>query len=187
MTRPGTSASAPRSRTSSTSRRSATSCGSMAPGRLIRLSARDGRELGSEPIEYLDPAGRFLQSSTAPQLPVWHGAQPVLIRSEPGADRGPGPRRRGDPADRRRAAGCCGRAASSGCGAASARRGASRSASPARGRYDAQLVLDGRLFVLAQQRAPRAERRRRAAADRRRGLRRRAAHPAPAAGGHPAR
>src|SRR5215218_5348406 len=42
------------------------------PGRLIRLSAQDGSELGSEPLEYLDPQGRFLQSSTAPQLPVWH-------------------------------------------------------------------------------------------------------------------
>src|SRR4051812_29643976 len=43
-----------------------------ARGRLIRLAARDGRQIASEAIEYLDPAGRFLQSSTAPQFPVWH-------------------------------------------------------------------------------------------------------------------
>ena len=49
---------------------------------LTRLSIRDGRELGSEPAG-LDPSGRFLLSSTAPQLPVWHTAQPQLVRATP--------------------------------------------------------------------------------------------------------
>src|ERR1041384_4131206 len=62
-----------------------------APGKLIRLSLADGRELATEPIAYLDPGGRFLQSSTAPQLPVWHGAQPVVIRTEPVRVEVPGP------------------------------------------------------------------------------------------------
>jgi len=47
----------------------------MSPGRLTRLSARDGGLLASDVIDYVDPGGRFVQSSIAPQLPVWHGAQ----------------------------------------------------------------------------------------------------------------
>src|SRR5262245_54033134 len=35
--------------------------------RLVRLATKDGRELGREALEYLDRAGHFLQSSTAPQ------------------------------------------------------------------------------------------------------------------------
>ncbi|MEO7729605.1 MAG: hypothetical protein ABIY55_01430, partial [Kofleriaceae bacterium] len=53
----------------------------MSPGRLTRLSARDGTLVGSDVIEYVDPDGRFLQSSTAPLLPVWHCARPVLVRA----------------------------------------------------------------------------------------------------------
>jgi len=127
----------------------------VAPRRLIRLSARDGRELSSEPIEYLDPGGRFLQSSTAPHLPVWHGAQPVLIRSGPARTEVPGPG--GDVilpiADGRwllwqggqlRLWRTIGEAWRKPIG------------EPGSRAYDAQLVLDGRLFVLAQQRTPRA-------------------------------
>ncbi|HEU4615448.1 MAG TPA: hypothetical protein VFS15_25310, partial [Kofleriaceae bacterium] len=51
------------------------------PRALVRLSALDGCEFGTEPLDYLDPAGRVLQSSTAPQLPVWHAAQPMLLRA----------------------------------------------------------------------------------------------------------
>jgi hypothetical protein len=63
----------------------------MAPGRLTRLAARDGSVLGSEPIEYVEPGGRFLQSSIAPQLPVWHCAQPVAVRASPAGLEVPGP------------------------------------------------------------------------------------------------
>jgi hypothetical protein len=58
---------------------------------LVRISALDGRELGTEPLEYLDPAGRILQSSTAPQLPVWHCSQPALLRAKPARTEVPGP------------------------------------------------------------------------------------------------
>jgi len=127
----------------------------VAPRRLLRLSAKDGRELASEPLEYLDPGGRFLQSSTAPQLPVWHGAQPVLIRSGPARTEVPGPG--GDvilpiasgrwllwQGGQLRLWRSIGEAWRKPLG------------EPGSRAYDAQLVLDGRLFVLAQQRAPRA-------------------------------
>ena len=63
----------------------------LSPGRLTRLSARDGTLIGSDVIEYVDPAGRFLQSSTAPQLPVWHCARPVVVRANPAGVEVPGP------------------------------------------------------------------------------------------------
>ncbi len=63
----------------------------LAPGKLVRLSATDGKELGVEPLEYVDPNGRFLLSSTAPQLPVWHAAQPMLLRAKPARIEVPGP------------------------------------------------------------------------------------------------
>jgi hypothetical protein len=122
-----------------------------APRRLVRLSVRDGSELASEPIEYLDPNGRFLLSSTAPKLPVWHGAQPVVLRSEPARTEVPGPG--GElilpVADGRwllwqggqlRLWRSIGEAWRKPVG------------EPGMRVYDAQLVLDGRLFVLAQQR-----------------------------------
>jgi hypothetical protein len=122
--------------------------------RLIRLSARDGRQLASEPLDYLDPAGRFLQSSIAPQLPVWHAAQPLVIRSGPARTEVPGPG--GELilpiADGRwllwqngqlRLWRSIGEAWRKPIG------------EPGSRAYDAQLVLDGRLFVLAQQRSAR--------------------------------
>ncbi|HEY0481941.1 MAG TPA: AAA family ATPase, partial [Kofleriaceae bacterium] len=125
-----------------------------APGRLIRLSARDGSRIASEPIEYLDPAGRFVQSSTAPQLPVWHGAQPVVIRTGPTRSEVPGPG--GDAilpiSDGRwllwqggqlRLWRSIGEAWRKPVG------------DPGSRAHDVQLVLDGRLFVLAQHRAAR--------------------------------
>ncbi|HEY1816631.1 MAG TPA: ATP-binding protein [Kofleriaceae bacterium] len=114
---------------------------------LARLAASDGRMLGTERLDYLDPNGRILQSATAPQVLVWHAGRPSAIRSStppiaaelilPIADgrwllwqngqlrlwRNIGEAWRkplGDPSTRV---------------------------------TDAQLVLDGRLFVLAQQRA----------------------------------
>jgi hypothetical protein len=119
---------------------------------LTRLAARDGRVIAREPLAYLDPAGRFLQSSTAPQLPVWHAAQPVVLRAGPARTEVPGPG--GDLilpiADGRwllwqggylrlwRAIGEAWRTAFGEPGARV---------------HDAQLVLEGRLVVLAQQRA----------------------------------
>ncbi len=49
--------------------------------RLERISATDGRTLGTERIDYLDPNGRILQSSTAPQIPIWHAARPSALRN----------------------------------------------------------------------------------------------------------
>jgi hypothetical protein len=126
----------------------------VAPRRLIRLSASDGSEIASEPIEYLDPDGRFLQSSTAPQLPVWHGAQPVVIRSGPARTEVPGPG--GDVilpiADGRWLLWQGGQLRLWRTIGEAWRRPIGEPGSRA---YDAQLVLDGRLFVLAQQRTPR--------------------------------
>jgi hypothetical protein len=120
---------------------------------LVRLSALDGRELASEPLEYLDPGGRILQSSTAPQLPVWHGARPALLRAQPARTEVPGPG--GDVivpiAEGRwllwqngqlRLWRSIGEAWRKPAGDPRART------------IDAQLVLDGRLLVLAQRRSP---------------------------------
>ena len=128
----------------------------LAPDRLTRLSSYDGRVLGTEPIEYLDGAGRFLLSATAPLMPVWHAAQPALIRAEPARAEVPGPG--GDLvlpiADGRwllwengqlrlwRTIGEAWR---------------KRVGDPGARAVDAQLLLNGRLFVLVQQRGPRGE------------------------------
>jgi hypothetical protein len=124
------------------------------PRHLIRLSARDGRERARDPIDYLDPDGRFLQSSTAPQLPVWHGAQPVVIRTDPVRTEVPGPG--GDVilpiSDGRwllwqggqlRLWRSIGEAWRKPIG------------EPGSRTHDAQLLLDGRLFALTQHRTPR--------------------------------
>jgi len=63
----------------------------LTPGRLTRLSVRDGEVLSSEPIDNLEPGGRVIQSSTAPQLPVWHCSQPVVLRVAPARTEVPGP------------------------------------------------------------------------------------------------
>ena len=60
------------------------------PRELVRLHQSDGREIAREPLDYVDPSGRFMQSSTAPQLPVWHAPQPVVIRSKPARTETPG-------------------------------------------------------------------------------------------------
>jgi hypothetical protein len=126
-----------------------------APTQLIRLSARDGSVLGREPLDYLDPAGRFLQSSTAPQLPVWLAAQPVALRRSPLRTEVPGSG--GDmilpitdgrwllwQGGQLRLWRSIGEAWRKPLGDPGARA------------CDAQIVLDGRLFVLVQQRMLRA-------------------------------
>ncbi len=129
----------------------------VAPDRLTRLSAHDGRVLGTEPIEYLDGAGRFMLSSTAPLLPVWHAAQPVLIRAEPARTEVPGPG--GDVilpiADGRWLLWHSGQLRLWRTIGEAWRK---RIGDPGARAVDAQLLLDGRLFVLVQQRGGRGER-----------------------------
>jgi ATPase family associated with various cellular activities (AAA) len=48
--------------------------------RLERISALDGAARGTERIDYLDPDGRIVQSTTAPQIPIWHAARPLALR-----------------------------------------------------------------------------------------------------------
>jgi len=121
---------------------------------LVRVSARDGSAIARDPIDDLDPDGRFLISSTAPHLPVWHGAQPVAIRIDPVRTEVPGPG--GDTilpiSDGRwllwqggqlRLWRSIGEAWRRPIGEPGART------------HDAQLLLDGRLFALVQQRAAR--------------------------------
>ncbi|MEO8553132.1 MAG: hypothetical protein ABI678_24335, partial [Kofleriaceae bacterium] len=111
-------------------------------------------ELGSE-LAGLDPSGRFLLSATAPQLPVWHTAQPQLLRASPFRAETPGPG--GElilpiaegrwllwNAGQLRLWRSIGEAWRKPLG------------EPGSRAVTAQLVLDGRLFVLAQQRPPRA-------------------------------
>ena len=129
----------------------------VAADRLNRFAMRDGAPLGSSRLDYIDPAGKLLVSSTAPQLAVWHSASPFVLRAEAGGVRAEVPGPGGDlilpVADGRwllwqngqlRLWRQIGEAWRKPIGDQSARV------------LDAQLVLDGRLFVLAQQR-PRAD------------------------------
>jgi ATPase family protein associated with various cellular activities (AAA)/winged helix domain-containing protein len=125
-----------------------------APGRLIRLALRDGRRLANNALADLAPGGRFLLSSTAPQLPVWHGAQPVAIRTDPVRSEVPGPGGevilpisdgrwllwQGGQLRLWRSIGEAWRKPIGEPGSRS---------------HDAQIVLEGRLFALAQHRPPR--------------------------------
>jgi hypothetical protein len=125
----------------------------IAPNRLTRLSARDGSVLGSERVEYIEPGGRFLQSSTAPQLPVWHCTLPVVVRVAPARIEVPEPG--GEmilPIAENRWLLWHG-------GQLRLWRGAIGDAwrkqvgDPGARAIDAQVILDGRLYVLVQQRA----------------------------------
>jgi hypothetical protein len=58
---------------------------------LVRVAIADGKRLGSETIEGLHPAGRFMQSSTLPSQPVWHHDAPLVISVGPGRAASPGP------------------------------------------------------------------------------------------------
>jgi hypothetical protein len=123
----------------------------LTPGQLTRLSMRDGEVLGAEPMEHLAP-GRVLQSITAPQLPVWHAAQPAVIRIRPARTEVPGPG--GElilPVSETRWLLWNGgklRLWRTTIGEA----WRTQVGDPGGGAVDAQLVLDGRLFVLVQQR-----------------------------------
>jgi hypothetical protein len=125
----------------------------ISPGRLTRLSARDGSLIGAEAIHDVDPEGRFLQSSTAPQLPVWHGAQPMAVRGAPAQLEIPGPG--GDMilpvAEHRWLLWRAGQLRLWRATIGEAWR--KPFGDPAGRPIDAQLILDGRLYVLVQQRA----------------------------------
>jgi hypothetical protein len=120
---------------------------------LTRLAIADGAILSTERIPEIHAPGRFIQSSTLPTLPVWHGDALRVISVAPGrAESPPGP------------------TASialpvavgrwllweanqlrywrSGIGEA----WRSKVGDPSSEAIDAQLVLDGRLFVLVQRR-----------------------------------
>ena len=123
----------------------------VAPQKLIRISARDGKTIATEPLEYLDPNGRFIQSSTAPHLPVWHAGQPVIVRVDPVRTEVPGPG--GEVimpiADGRWLLWEGGQLHLWRTIGEAWRRPVGE---PGVGPIDAQIILDGRLFVLAQQR-----------------------------------
>ncbi len=127
----------------------------VSPGQLTRISVKDGSQLGSAKLDYLDPAGRLLISATAPHLAVWHGAEPVLLTAT-GKTEIPGP---GGEAILPLADG---RWLLWGAGQLQLWRSlgqAWRKGLGERGMrvIDAQLVLDGRLFVLAQQKSTSAD------------------------------
>ncbi len=114
---------------------------------LTRLAVKDGRVVATERIDYLDPNGRILQSATAPHIPIWHAARPSVIRGAtppipaevilPITD-GRWLLWQGGQLRLWRSIGEAWR---------------KPVGDPATRVSDAQLVLDGRLFVLAQQRA----------------------------------
>ncbi len=132
----------------------------VSPGFLTRISIKSGEVVGTAKLDYLDPKGHFLVSSTAPQLPVWHADRPVVLRRDGATVKleTPGPAKLEASvilpvADGRwmlwqngqlRLWRSIGEAWRKPLG------------EPGTNPIDAQLVLDGRLFVLAQQRAPRA-------------------------------
>jgi hypothetical protein len=123
----------------------------LAPARLTRLSARDGSLLGADAIDYVDPGGRFLQSSIAPNLPVWHGARPVLVRATGLEVPGPGGEMILPVAENRWLLWQGGqlRLWRSAIGEAWRK----QVGDPGSRAVDAQVILDGRLYVLVQQRA----------------------------------
>ena len=96
---------------------------------LTRVAIDDGAIISTERIDGLHAPGRFLQSSTLPSQPVWHGDVPRMISVAPGrAESPPGPRRRSR-CRSRTDAGCCGKRVSYGTGApASVKRGETPSA-----------------------------------------------------------
>ncbi len=119
---------------------------------ILRVSASDGEILATERIPELRAPGHFLQSSTLPAQPVWHGAAPLVISVSPGRAESPGP----DAsialpiAPARWLLWDAGqlRYWRTGLGEAWRRQVGDPSAEA----IDAQLVLDGRLLVLVQRR-----------------------------------
>ncbi|HEX4420774.1 MAG TPA: hypothetical protein VH165_22820, partial [Kofleriaceae bacterium] len=125
----------------------------MSTTRLTRLSARDGSLISSDLMTYIDPSGRFLQSSTAPQIPIWHAAQPVAVRASPASMEVPGPG--GElilpVAENRWLLWQAGRLRLWRTTIGEAWR--QPVGEPGSQPFDAQLILDGRLCVIAQHRA----------------------------------
>ena len=119
---------------------------------ILRLAVADGELIATERVAGLLGPGRFMQSSTLPSQPVWHGTVPLAISVDPGRAESPGP------------------AASVALPIAPARwllwdagqlrywrTGIGEAwrrqvGDPAADAIDAQLVLDGRLLVLVQRR-----------------------------------
>jgi hypothetical protein len=119
---------------------------------LLRVAIPDAEILSNERIPAIQAPGRFLQSSTLPTLPVWHGAEPLAISVDPGRAEAPGPAAAiALPIAPARwllwEAGQL-RYWRTGIGEAWRR----QVGDPAADAIDAQLVLEGRLLVLVQRR-----------------------------------
>ncbi|HEY0250408.1 MAG TPA: hypothetical protein VGC41_02735, partial [Kofleriaceae bacterium] len=130
----------------------------VSPGFLTRLSLRTGEWIATDKLEYADPKGRFLVSATAPALPVWHADRPFLIRTDPVRTEVPGPPNSESAvivpvADGRYLLWDKGQLRLWRSIGEAWRKPLGEPSTPV---SDAQIVLDGRLFVLAQQRPPRA-------------------------------
>jgi hypothetical protein len=52
--------------------------------RLTRISIASGEIVATESVAGIDAPGQFIQSSTVPTQPVWHGAVPLVISVGPG-------------------------------------------------------------------------------------------------------
>jgi len=121
---------------------------------LQRFRTRDGVPVGEHVIDYLDPRGWILVSSSAPTLPVWLGTPVRSLRMGDGGQpviQAPGPE--GDllvPLAENRWLAWSGGQLRMWRPIGDAWR--TRVGDPAAPAIDGQLVLDGRLFALAQQR-----------------------------------
>ncbi len=120
---------------------------------LTRLAIASADTIATERIPGLDGPGWFIQSSTVPTQPVWHGGDvPLVVSVAPGRAEpaGPGARIALPVAPGRWLLWDAGqlRYWRSGIGEAWRR----QVGDPAAEAIDAQLILDGRLFVLVQRR-----------------------------------
>ena len=124
----------------------------MTADHLLRLAATTGRELSRERIGYVEPGGRFLISSSAPLVPVWHAATPLVVRGSPARLEavGPGGELILPISDGRWLMWQAGQLRSWRSIGEAWRCGAGDPGSRA---IDAQLLLDGRLVAIVQRRA----------------------------------
>jgi hypothetical protein len=51
--------------------------------RLTRIGIANGEVIASDVVTGLDAPGQFMQSSTLPTLPVWHGTAPLVVSLDP--------------------------------------------------------------------------------------------------------
>ena len=58
---------------------------------LVRIAIFDGARIATQYVAGLETPGRFMQSSTLPSQPVWHGAVPLAVAIGPGRAESPGP------------------------------------------------------------------------------------------------